>query len=54
MMLIGLLETDQQKAALLIAGYNNIASEFGVESNNMISKESLIEMFKCNCYSSVN
>ena len=27
-----------------LAGYNNIASEFGVESNNMISKESLIEM----------
>ena len=27
-----------------LAGYNNVASEFGVESNNMISKESLIEM----------
>ena len=27
-----------------LAGYNNIASEFGVESNNMITKESLIEM----------
>ena len=27
-----------------LAGYNNVASEFGVESNNMISKESIIEM----------
>ena len=27
-----------------LAGYNNVASEFGVESNNMITKESLIEM----------
>ena len=27
-----------------LAGYNNIASEFEVESNNMITKESLIEM----------
>jgi len=27
-----------------LAGYTNIASKFGVESNNMITKESLIEM----------
>ena len=27
-----------------LAGYKNVASEFGVESNNMITKESLIEM----------
>ena len=27
-----------------LAGYNNIASEKGVESNNMITKESLIDM----------